>query len=88
MIALKKSRLAIESPKNGFRLRIRAPFRQPIIIAALTPNTIGAVACSKASGATRTQVRDFFAAGMGMTVGAALELNHLFAPVPDEQDCD
>ena len=43
---------------------------------------------SKASGATRTQVRDFFAAGMGMTVGAALELNHLFAPVPDEQDCD
>ena len=38
----------------------------------------------KASGATRTQVRDFFSAGMGMTVGAALGLNRLFAPVPEE----
>jgi AcrR family transcriptional regulator len=35
---------------------------------------------TKASGATRMQVRDFFAAGMGMTVGAALGLNRLFAP--------
>jgi len=43
---------------------------------------------AKASGATRTQVRDFFAAGMGMTVGAALGLNRLFAPTPKGQDCD
>jgi len=33
---------------------------------------------ARTSGATRVQVRDFFAAGMGMTVGAALGLNHLF----------
>ncbi len=35
---------------------------------------------SRTSGATRVQVRDFFAAGMGMTVGAALGLNRLFDP--------
>jgi len=34
---------------------------------------------AKASGATRAQVRDFFAQGMGMTIGAALELERLFA---------
>jgi AcrR family transcriptional regulator len=34
---------------------------------------------AQASGGTREQVRDFFAAGMGMTVGAALGLQHLFA---------
>jgi AcrR family transcriptional regulator len=34
---------------------------------------------SKVSGATRVQVRDFFAAGMGMTVGSALGLERLFA---------
>lgn len=43
---------------------------------------------AKASGATRTQVRDFFAAGMGMTVGAALGLNRLFSPVQEEPECD
>lgn len=43
---------------------------------------------TKASGATRTQVRDFFAAGMGMTVGAALGLNRLFAPAHGREDCD
>ena len=35
---------------------------------------------ARTSGASRLQVRDFFAAGMGMTVGAALGLNHLFDP--------
>ena len=35
---------------------------------------------TRTSGGTREQVRDFFAAGMGMTVGAALGLQHLFAP--------
>jgi AcrR family transcriptional regulator len=33
---------------------------------------------AETSGATREQVRDFFAAGMGMTVGAALGLQRLF----------
>jgi AcrR family transcriptional regulator len=42
---------------------------------------------AKASGATRTQVRDFFADGMGMTVGAALGLDRLFSPVQEETDC-
>ncbi len=40
---------------------------------------------AEASGATREQVRDFFAAGMGMTVGAALGLQHLFAPLHEEE---
>jgi len=39
---------------------------------------------ARASGASRVQVRDFFAAGMGMTVGAALGLERLFDP--DEKD--
>jgi AcrR family transcriptional regulator len=43
---------------------------------------------AKASGAKRIQVRDFFADGMGMTVGAALGLSRLFAPVAEEKDCD
>jgi AcrR family transcriptional regulator len=34
---------------------------------------------AETSGATRERVRDFFASGMGMTVGAALGLQHLFA---------
>jgi AcrR family transcriptional regulator len=42
---------------------------------------------AQASGATRTQVRDFFAAGMGMTVGAALGLQRLFAPMTEEEKC-
>ena len=33
---------------------------------------------AETSGASREQVRDFFAAGMGMTVGAALGLQELF----------
>jgi hypothetical protein len=33
-------------------------------------------------------VKDFFADGMGMTVGAALGLQHLFAPLSDEEKCD
>ena len=41
---------------------------------------------AKTSGATRTQVRDFFAAGMGMTVGAALGLSRLFSPVREERE--
>ena len=43
---------------------------------------------TEASGGTREQVRDFFAAGMGMTVGAALGLQHLFAPLKEEEKCD
>jgi AcrR family transcriptional regulator len=43
---------------------------------------------TKSSGATRTQVRDFFAAGMGMTIGTALGLNRLFAPAHVQEDCD
>ena len=43
---------------------------------------------AKASGATRVQVRDFFAAGMGMTIGSALGLDKLFAPQGAEPDCD
>jgi hypothetical protein len=35
---------------------------------------------TRTSGATAEQVRDFFAAGMGMTVGAALGLQGLFCP--------
>jgi AcrR family transcriptional regulator len=42
----------------------------------------------KTSGATRVEVRDFFAAGMGMTVGAALGLQTLFEPQADGPDCD
>jgi AcrR family transcriptional regulator len=38
---------------------------------------------AKASGASRVQVRSFFADGMGMTVGAALGLQRLFAPEHD-----
>jgi AcrR family transcriptional regulator len=41
---------------------------------------------ARASGATREQVRDFFAAGMGMTIGSALGLERLFAP--HDADCD
>jgi AcrR family transcriptional regulator len=41
---------------------------------------------AKESGATRAQVRDFFAAGMGMTVGAALGLQKLFDPHEGEPD--
>jgi AcrR family transcriptional regulator len=38
------------------------------------------------SGATREQVRDFFAAGMGMTVTAALGLQHLWTyPKPEAE---
>ena len=43
---------------------------------------------AKTSGATRTQVRDFFAAGMGMTVGAALGLNRLFSPLKEKEECE
>jgi AcrR family transcriptional regulator len=43
---------------------------------------------ARASGATRIQVRDFFADGMGMTVGAALGLNRLFSHVQEEKDRD
>jgi AcrR family transcriptional regulator len=43
---------------------------------------------AKTSGATRIEVRGFFADGMGMTVGAALGLSRLFAPVAEEPDCD
>ena len=43
---------------------------------------------SQASGATREQVRDFFAAGMGMTVGSALGLQHLFAPDNKKENCE
>ncbi len=40
---------------------------------------------ARTSGATAEQVRDFFAAGMGMTVGAALGLERLSSP---EGICD
>ena len=41
---------------------------------------------ARTSGASRVEVRDFFAAGMGMTVGAALGLNRLFEPLdPSEK---
>ena len=40
---------------------------------------------AEASGAPREQVRDFFAAGMGMTVGAALGLQKLFDPHHEEE---
>lgn len=43
---------------------------------------------AQASGATRVQVRDFFAAGMGMTVGAAIGLQRLFAPTTEDEKCD
>jgi AcrR family transcriptional regulator len=43
---------------------------------------------AEASGGTRTQVRDFFAAGMGMTVGAAIGLQRLFAPTTEDEKCD
>ncbi len=42
----------------------------------------------KTSGATHRQVRDFFAAGMGLTVGAALGLERLLAPENGEVECD
>ena len=43
---------------------------------------------AETSGATRVQVRDFFAAGMGMTVGAALGLQRLFEPYHEDEKCD
>jgi AcrR family transcriptional regulator len=46
---------------------------------------------TRASGGTRQEVRDFFAAGMGMTVGAALGLQHLFEHHHEngiDDDCD
>jgi AcrR family transcriptional regulator len=43
---------------------------------------------ARSSGATRERVRDFFADGMGMTVGAALGLQHLFAHSNEDEKCD
>ena len=43
---------------------------------------------AEASGAARVQVRDFFAAGMGMTVGAALGLQRLFENYHEDEKCD
>ncbi len=43
---------------------------------------------ARTANAPRAQVRDFFASGMGMTVGAALRLQHLFEPSPGEEECD
>ncbi len=42
---------------------------------------------AKASGASREEVRDFFAMGMGLTVGAALGLQGLFEHKQGEEDC-
>jgi AcrR family transcriptional regulator len=41
---------------------------------------------ARTSGASREQVIGFFASGMGMTVGAALKLEHLFMPPHDGSD--
>ncbi len=43
---------------------------------------------ARTTNATQAQVRDFFAGGMGMTVGAALGLQHLFEPASGEEKCD
>jgi AcrR family transcriptional regulator len=43
---------------------------------------------AKASGASREEVRDFFAAGMGMTVGAALGLQELFEHPREGEECE
>ncbi len=42
---------------------------------------------AKASGASRAEVRDFFAMGMGLTVGSALGLQELFDHGEGDREC-
>ncbi len=43
---------------------------------------------AKTTGASRKELRDFFAAGMGLTVAAALNLPELFTPCPEDESRD